>query len=274
VVIPLGNAFDGKAMPQRESALIFAIKNFYLNHSGIEIIIVCQNVNPSFLEKNGIIIDDDMIKVIVVNYPIFNKGWCINIGVRAASSAFVCIAESDMYSYEAHLLRVVQWMKLKNLKWGFAWNALIYTTEQQRDRIMSNLPSEGEMNVVSPKAGLSEGGLVMFERAFFLSIGGCNEWFEELGGPDNELAFRARVASNTYEAFFQVVVHLWHPKCRVKTSETRKKNIQLYRSTVRHAKEFNEMLFTQTIGKPFAPLASHISFKKAWEFWTKHKNGV
>lgn len=266
VVIPLGNAFDGKAMSERYEALKFAIENFYLKHPAVEIILVCQNFEPPQVEG---------IKVVRLSYVTFNKGWCINVGARVASGKYLCIAESDMFCYDANLVDTIGFMCNRSvpLKWCFAWSALVYTTEEQRKMIMQCEAITGDLNTVEPKSGMSEGGLVMFERDFFLNtLGGCNEWFEELGGPDNELARRAQTATGTYSAYPQVVYHLWHPKCREKMRPTRLMNRLLYRSTVLHAAEFNAFLAEQWCGYMDSPAIAKKTFRKAWKEYKKKQS--
>jgi hypothetical protein len=262
VVIPFCDAFDGKATDQRVEAIDFAIELFYSKHKNIEVILVCQNSCPLH----------PLAKIAEIDYPVFNKGWCVNVGARVARGKYLCIAETDMYAAVPFLNDVPPYMAKNGSRWCFCWDSLEYTTKEGRaDVIMNDVPPGTGMKV-NPSRGLSEGGMVMFERDFFMSIGGCNEWFEELGGPDNELARRAEAVSGTYKMYPMEVIHLWHPKCREKYRPSRMRNIALYRSTCRHPLEFSAFLAKQDFGNPKKPLIADRNFKQAWEEWKNEGN--
>ena len=261
VIIPLANAYNGSAMPQREEALSFALENFYAKHSEIEVILVCQNYDlPMSVYDSLQAVKNN--KIIALQYPVFNKGWCCNVGARAAMYDHICIAESDMWCDKPYLNNAVAFMVREKLSWCFGWNSLTYTDYSSRESIVkyNKLFSEPGILTVSPKRGSSEGGIVLFSRAFFLAIGGCNEWFEELGGPDNELAFRAKAASGSYIAFPQKVYHLWHPRVRDNGDDTRKRNRSLYKYTVKNVRAVNRFLSRCGFGNKNFPLCLHQKF--------------
>jgi len=259
-------------MRLREEALCHSIDTFYSKHTGIELIFVCQNYTMSenlFTEcakfKN---IDKGNIAIeALLNYPVFNKGWCINVGARIAKYDTICIAESDMWAPEPFLNDAAKHMNDKEYKWCFGWNKLLYTSENERKKVLSGesfqIISVGK-NIVFPKRGGSEGGFVLFNKKFYFDIGGCNEWFEELGGPDNELARRAEAVSCTYVKFNQFVYHLWHKPCRDNDRFTRKHNRKLYCHIVGNIQKTNRLLRKQPFGNTEHPLCSTKSYEELW----------
>jgi hypothetical protein len=269
VIVPIGDAYGGKAMPERWEALAFAIRTFYAKHDILELVIVLQNtILP---EKVVAAINRFMCpgkryaKIIPIEYPIFNKGWCCNVGARSARFNTIAIAESDMWAPKPYLNGITK------CEWIIAWDNLCYTSEVHRKMILSGKMIDRDIaerrgsTFVHPKVGSSEGGMVLFDKKFFFSIGGCNEWFEDLGGPDNELARRAQFASKTYLMYSnQDVYHLWHPRCRSLKSKSRLKNVEIYKLTCKNLAAFNVFLSKQQFGNPEAPLCAHRTFKEAW----------
>lgn len=242
-------------MPEREKSFIFSIENFYKKHVNSEIIVVAQDYQLPAI---------DGIKIIKISSPIFNKGWCINVGVKAAKNEYVYICESEMYSSEPYLNNVSDFMFEKNLKWCFAWNTLCYTSEQQRNQIMQNMPCIREYNR-EPHIMKTEGGIVAFDKDFFLNIGGFNEWFELLGGIDNEIAYRAFMRSGTYQRYKHAIDHLWHPRSESKNVKPYfTKNVKLCSFTIRYVKEVNAFLAKQDFGNPMHPLCITKTFEEAW----------
>jgi len=88
-----------------------------------------------------------------------------------------------------------------NHKWFFAWNKIIYWNKDFTEKL----------RVDSPRETMAEGGLVYFDKDFYWEIGGSNEFFQELGGIDNELATRARSVIGEDKLFEGTINHLWHP---------------------------------------------------------------
>jgi hypothetical protein len=276
VIIPIGDAYNGKAMPDRWEALAFSIRTFYAKHKALELVIVLQDtMMPGKVVdviNKFMCLGKRYAKIIPIEYKTFNKGWCCNVGAKAARFNTIAIAESDMWAPKPYLNEITE------CDWIIAWDNLCYTSEVHRKMILSGIAVSNDIAerrgsmFVHPTIGASEGGMVLFNKKFFFSIGGCNEWFEELGGPDNEIARRAQFASKTYIMHNQTVYHLWHPKCRNLKNPIRLKNVKLYKSTCRHLKEFNTFLSKQQFGNPEAPLRAHKTFKEAWN--ESHQNAA
>jgi len=258
IIIPLGNAFNGLAMKERHENLLFALEHFYSKHEDTESIVVTQNyIFPS----------TPFSSTIHLCSPVFNKGWCINAGVKASKGETICIAESDMYGFQPYLNAVMTFMKQKNLQWCFGDTTAIFTTERQRKDIMEYGRCTGTLDKRPPVPDGYEGGFLMFNRKFFNSLGGCNEWFEELGCIDNELVLRAKSASGTYEAYPESAWHLWHPECK---KHTRSMNLDLQITTKHHSLLFNAFLSLQTSGDLQCPLSKRFTFSEAWDGFIKN----
>lgn len=254
IIIPLGCSQEtdvNQSLPYRHAALLCALKNFYGKHDDIETIIVTQNYDFP---------DTPEASVIRLASPVFNKGWCINVGVQAAKNDMICIAESDMYGAEPYLNDVIKFMIQKNLLWCFGNDCTIFTTEIQRKAVMAGHTSGiGELDRRIPVPDGYEGGFLFFNRNFFLGLGGCNEWFEELGCIDNELVLRAQAVTGTYELYPVNAWHLWHPECK---KHTRSLNLDLRIVTKHHPLLLNAFLSLQDFGKVETPC--HV-FETAWD---------
>jgi glycosyltransferase involved in cell wall biosynthesis/SAM-dependent methyltransferase len=138
----------------------------------------------------------------------FNKAWLYNIGVAAAVTNTVILADGDIVPEATYFDRVAEYVENTPQPWGFCWNRIRYLNED-----LSSVAFEDV-----PRPGYSEGGLVYFNKAFYYSIGGANEWLSQLGGIDNELALRARHASGAYPAMAGVIDHYWHPVSPMKSN--------------------------------------------------------
>lgn len=265
VIIPIGNGYEGRAMPERWDSLAYSINNFYGRHQGIELIIVHQNcaipqtVTDSL--KHSMSGDGRAYKTIPLKYKTFNKGWCCNVGVRAAKHKDIIIAESDMFGTKAFLSNVCG-----SHTWCFAWNKLVVTSREQRDEILKGGISylDNGKKIIVPRKGMSEGGFVYFNKNFYLAIGGFNEWFEKLGGLDNEIIRRAESVTKDYPKFPVTVYHLWHPLCRELHCASRDKNKRILRSTRALPGEFIKMLRKLNFGNIKAPQCALQTFQSAW----------
>lgn len=256
VIIPLGDMAGGTGLQERLVSLLYALQSFYLKHKDTETIIVAQNIQVEFPAS---------VRVINVEYPVFNKSWLINIGAKAANADYICIAESDMWADRPYLEGVIPWMKAHSPKWCFAWNRLFYTGLEEKNAIIETdcCPLERPTAVVRPTPGYSEGGLLMFQRAFFFSIGMCNEWLQELGGIDNELARRATYAAKSYTCYSKTTCHLWHERVRQRRAPTRLKNVDIYKYVKANPSDTIRVLKKYPGGNMAAPVCKAISFYQA-----------
>lgn len=264
-IIPLAD-MTGKEehFSERIATLNFSLKNFYALHKNICTLIVCQNINSKKPWSRIIELPDDTCRIIEVSYPVFNKPWLFNVGVSNSNSSFICLAESDMYAKEPYFERVAAAMIDNSWKWCFGWNRLCYTTLEEKRAILSGRTFDDTgSRWVRPTRGYSEGGFVFFRRQFYDRIGGGNEWIQELGGPDNEMAARARFNSGQYDAYPARVYHLWHPKTRDKVRPTRKHNVGILHYFNRKPTAITNLLTKQIHGNPNAPYCKYKSFFQA-----------
>lgn len=266
VIIPLANAYDGRAMKEREEALLFSLRTFYLLHDDIEIIFACQDYSlPEYIYYSAVDFKQTgKIKAFSLSYPVFNKGWCINCAAKIATGDYLCVVESDMWAEKPYLTDVVDWMKSNQYKWCFGWDKLLYTDESERKQILSGNKIQAidrESDIVEPKSGGSEGGIVFYKKDFFLSIGGCCEFFEMLGGPDNEIARRCAFASKTYVKYNQFVYHLWHERLRRAEDQTRLNNREIYKLMMWDLGKANRVLAQEDFGNIERPLCAVKKFR-------------
>lgn len=170
----------------------------------------------------------------------FNKSWLYNVGARNSVTNVLLFAESDNIQEPLYYKKILDYHKSKNnLKWFICWNELIYLGKDD---------NKIEKVVKNPKVhGFAEGGLVLFRKQFFFSIGGYNEWLECLGGMDNDIAWRADIISNQFNHMLGTIFHYWHPKSSLKGCNDeqhnliRKRNIEMY-NNLRKNKNFTSLL--------------------------------
>ena len=167
--------------------------------NNVKLILVEQDMGHKLFGPNLNLRSDD--KHIIVKYKIFNKPWLQNIGVRESDSQHVIIGESDCIPDSTGNYFIELDKHIQNRPWCHAWNRIQYHGEDY------NIITRDE---IGPKKGLAEGGLVYFNKSFYNSIGGANEWFLELGGMDNELIRRAEFKCIN-KPFKWIIHHHWHP---------------------------------------------------------------
>jgi len=175
----------------------------------VNVIIVEQMINPIYkLYSNNLdqLSTDLNLMKKLVRFHTFNKGWLNNIGVRNSKTNNIILAEGDININRQYFIGLKDFILKNKYKWFFAWNKIIYWDETLSKKL----------RVDSPRKGMAEGGLVYFDKDFYWNIGGSNEFFQELGGIDNELATRARFASNEDKSFEGTINHMWHPVSNLK----------------------------------------------------------
>ena len=166
-----------------------------------------ENINVNFKEMR-----DDSEE--------FNKQWLCNKAFRESAAGWVFLADMDVVGEGQYVWPVVQWLKKKDLQWGFGWNRLIYRGKDG-----------GVDRDDWPNPGVQEGGVVVFSRGLWKEMGGANEWIRELRGVDNDLALRARYVSGDYSAFPCTLTHQWHPKSSMKKTKWLKSNLSILKYT-------------------------------------------
>jgi hypothetical protein len=248
IVIPVCNMFPASTK-ERIATLNFSLRGFYAKQTGVKLrIILVEQVlsdgGPRPYMKNVEAPKGIEVERVAINYPVFNKPWCCNVGVRHVESPVFLLAEADMFCQQDYLSEALEWMEKTNSLWCFAWDHLYYTTKAEKHLLVSGKQllkyTDGRRTV--PKRRRAEGGLVLFNTQFWKDMGWANEWIEELGGPDNDLAERARFVSRYYRAFPQKVLHLWHERVPLKDRPTRLSNIQIVKLTRRCPTEVQKIL--------------------------------
>lgn len=216
----------------------------------IQIIIVEQrimDVIPTFFRQLSIPKNATYYRL---EYPVFNKSWCINLGVKKSKYGNIIIGESDCTPEHSHkyFTDLLNYVDKNNTKWMFGWDRIKYYNKDHSDVYRDD----------EPKKGMAEGGLQYFNKDFFWSIGGSNEFLQELGTIDNELVRRAEL-NGGYHKFNHTIIHHWHEwnkmkKDNWKFAEHRNDNKKIYYWVDKHKKESIEFLNKYKSGDITLPL--------------------
>jgi len=218
----------------------------------VNVVLVEQMINPiNRLYSNDLkdLPKDLNLTKKLVRHNIFNKGWLYNIGVKLSKTNDIILAEGDIGINRKYFIDLKEYISKNKSKWFFAWNKIIYW----------NNDFTKKLRVDTPRKGMAEGGLVYFNKDFYWSIGGSNEFFQELGGIDNELATRARFITGKDKLFEGTINHLWHPisylkKEKWKLGKHHLTNRTIYYQVRNNTKIAIEMLKTMDIGNFNCPV--------------------
>lgn len=224
VVIPVSSLVP-ESVPARLETLQLALRHLYRN---VEVIVVEQSLDGSFYFLPKL---DNKIKKIELRNPVFNKGWCLNVGVANAKNNYIVLTDCDMYARNYDFDMLLYWMKSNRYQWAFAWNRLIYTNQEQKKLILDGNMKPG-LSYCTPTPGYSEGGLVCVSKDFYAKVGKMNECMIELGGIDNEFIARCKyLTENQYPMYPFTIYHLFHPQRRKSSRPSRGKNIQILKKS-------------------------------------------
>ena len=147
------------------------------------------------------------------------------------------------------------------MQWCFGWDRIYYTSEAERNLLIKNKKININIeNYKKPGKGRREGGLVYINRDIFNRVGGYNEWIEELGGPDNDIAHRLCYLKKYYEKFPNIIIHLWHPRDIDKYKSTRKWNVKIMKETFTKTNEVIKFLVNKQRGQISYPLCDFVPF--------------
>jgi len=179
----------------------------------VHLILVEQVVSLELLKYTDNLVIPKKVKatVKVVNYPVFNKPWLFNCGVRLSKTNKLMLAEMDVLFGDRYIDRLTE-VVWKN--WFFGWDNLVFWNKDE------TYPDK----LATPQKTLTEGGIVCVTKNFYWKIGGGNEWIQSLGGPDNEFIRRAEFVSKSYTTFPHTIYHKWHPRHKLKVGEEWKNN--------------------------------------------------
>lgn len=251
IVIPVSSLVPN-SVPQRLEVLQLAIKYFYKD---VDVIVVEQSLDGEFYFLKKL----DGAKLIPTKHPVFNKSWCVNVGVKAATNDYVAICDSDMFSRDVYWGNLLGWMKEHSHEWAFGWDRLNRTTSIQRDLIVAgrHVPN---MPYIQPVPGYHEGGVFVIKKSFFYKVGQFNECMTELGGIDNSIAIRCRFLYDYYPMYPFLIYHMWHQQTPKKRRPTRLKNIKILKKEKARTQEAISWLVAQRQGNLKAPLSDRETF--------------
>jgi hypothetical protein len=232
IIVPLCNYYKN-SFGHRIAAIKYIYQNFFIKQKGLGKIIYVEQAletrTPYLDEIRCFAIQNPgpyKVALVGVKHPVFNKQWCINVGVKNTESPDIVIADCDIWGRDNIFDRTFRLMRLSNSPWAFAWNRMVQTDEKERgDCIIEGCFPIGSRSVVPSRGGF-EGGFVAFKRQFFIDIGMANEEMTELGGVDNDIVMRAEYASGQYLKNPAVAVHLWHPRPRIQDRRSRPSRVE------------------------------------------------
>jgi hypothetical protein len=217
----------------------------------VHVVLVEQMLNPVYsLYSNNLESFPNLnITKKIVKFHTFNKGWLYNIGVKNSVTDNIILAEGDIHVNRQYFVRLKKFILKKKHLWFFAWNKIIYWNNDFSEKLREDTPRET----------MAEGGLVYFNKIFYWEIGGSNEFFQELGGIDNELATRARFTVGEDKLFEGTINHLWHPVSYLKKDNWKfgrhyVKNRILYYQVKDNPKLAIDSLRKLNIGRTISPV--------------------
>ncbi len=234
-IIPISSP-GGIEYEERLETLRYVINIFLARQTGIAInvVIVEQVLGPGskpFLQ--GLRVSSSCHpKLVQVLFPVFNKCWLYNIGLRLSRNRHVFLADLDCVYLEDKLKHALEFAVSNKLRWCIAWDSIHYTGPRCKSKILANNVVDWSDCETVPEDKIEydgyEGGLVYFERRFLVEeLGGCNEFFRDLGEMDNSLAHSARVTSGQNRRFRSELFHLFHTVSPMKNSPLRPFNRQI-----------------------------------------------
>ena len=132
-------------------------------------------------------------------YHLFNKSWCINVGVRNAVSNNLLIIDADLQFEKDYFQRIVDFSK-NAPKFFVCYENIIWSKgrDNPNERIVRGLHLH------------TAGGSWFIDKDFFWEIGGMDESFFGYGGEDNEFWERARHILKTITYMQGKITHTYH----------------------------------------------------------------
>jgi hypothetical protein len=246
-IIPICNTGGGD-YEDRLAALNYLIEHFLARQTDVDLhLILVEQVVDSILSTyiSGVVFPPGLDHTTVtVEHPIFVKPWLYNIGIANTKYDDFILAESEVYSDQDFLRNVLDFANAKSLKWCFCWDQIYYLSQKCRDilvktdRLKIELPPKpmgyydamacGWCHRKTPSRSGAEGGMVYFQKSFWEDqLHGANELLRELGGNDNDLAYRAYRLSGTYATYSLPIYHLWHAISHIKKGTYKNINMRL-----------------------------------------------
>lgn len=232
-IIPVCN-LGGEDFGYRVSSLNFTLKNFLSKQSGVDtrVIIVeqiCDTSLDTFFDHLEVPDKGDHFEceLIQVEYSIFVKPWLYNIGMKHAIGEHVIISESDVYSEKDFFKDFLVYASDK--RWCFIWEGVKKLSRERTRKLFSEgvVDDKNCYAYLSSKEGIAGMG-VYFKKSFWWDeLHGANEYYQELGANDNELALRAFHLTGEEYRYPLVICHLYHPMPGTKLSKKRALNLAM-----------------------------------------------
>jgi len=174
---------------------------------------------------------------------LFNKSWCINVGIRNALANNVLIVDADMLFGKEYFKKVIKFRE-KNSKFFSGYNCLVCLPG--RDNPVIRI-IEQDINAM--------GGIWFVNKYFFFEeLGGMNENYYGYGGEDNDVYQRAKFLLGEDARLPYTLVHQyhhWHE--RGSSFELNPNRLNLLNVTRRKTKEIIRKLIETNLGQKKSP---------------------
>lgn len=219
-IIPMCNMEEEK-YGERQANIQAIVDYMIKDRDNVELLLVEQQLSKGMrLLVDGIDVYNTTHRIEKKVNQQFCKGWLQNIAVKQVNTNYFILGETDTISFNVdYFYDVCKFIEANNIPWCIGWNNIFYTTEEDTIQMRKTGEAIRRGSICRPSPGGSEGGMVFISKDTWSLIGGADETYRWLGGPDNELAYRLHKATGQYQMCNQDIYHLYHSPCVYKTNE-------------------------------------------------------
>lgn len=216
-----------------------------------ELIIVEQLVQPSEGPYFDAVIKDKDIdcQYKLLDYPVFNKSWILNVGAKMAIGDTLAFLDADIIFREDYFSLLETAIGSSYL---VGWSKVHCLNQKATDLYIKDRKYNwGEHEAEQKNASIhGSAGLVdIFRRGFFFQkLGGWNEAFFQGGGSDNDLVLRAYTMSGEVCILDHTLVHLFHIR-----QPRPDPNQEMWRITQADANRVSRVILEEGCGDPLSP---------------------
>lgn len=176
----------------------------------------------SFPELDVLVVEQDNMKrfepprgvrhVFLRSTKAYNRSWGFNVAYKESDSPVIIFGDSDIIMRGGELRASLDAME--GLDVVSPYSSVIDLTKNESELSMDEMfqvsrPGRGEADI--QRTNLC-GGVVMFSRSSFESVGGWDERFLGWGGEDDMMSFKVAAAGLKSASMPFRSYHLWHPK--------------------------------------------------------------
>jgi poly(ribitol-phosphate) beta-N-acetylglucosaminyltransferase len=212
VIIPYRKTDD----PEREVNVDITLS--YLSKVGVNNLIISEHSDFSakdvFINKYGNLFDSFRVIFNKADGTLFNKAHAINKGVMVSETPYFAIFDVDCLVEKKNID-----MALYLLDAGFE---IVHPFNRNIKDIVHKEKFRIEYDFQGVESPVqyrdwADGGIVLWNKASFISIGMGNEYFSGWGGEDNEILIRANICHLKQIRLEDVLYHLYHERPQIRT---------------------------------------------------------